>query len=160
MAGTDNVLTLSVSRATQHVSALSSLLRTLQAAVRDSAQGTAAGQRLLSGQPAPVLEVAVSSGAGSPLTLSFEFNGPGHEPIEELNDAAFGAFMTELATALNVSSQRMLWGTPVRPLARSPVENERMRLFLEDLARIGDVVVSAGGRKITIKDGKVEATGP
>jgi hypothetical protein len=152
-------LTLTTGSSSLHVSALSSLLRTLQAAVRDAAHGAEAGARLLAAQPPPVLEVSVTGVAGEGLTLSFGFLGPDGAPQAELDAVAFPAFMSGLAAALRVSPQRTLWGTPVRPITHTTAENERMRLFLEDLVRLRDVTVSAGERTITISEGRVEATG-
>ncbi len=111
---------------------------------------------MLAAQPAPVLEVRVEP-AGAGMTLSFSFTGPDRAVLDELNATAFGAFMSELAAALKVTPQRTLWGTPVRPLVRSAPENERLRLFLDDFVRLGDVTVSAGGGKITVSEGRVEA---
>jgi hypothetical protein len=149
-------LTLHVSSAKQHVSLMSSLLRTLQAAVRDAAQDSEEGRRLLSAQPAPALSVAIATGADSQMTLAFRFEGPAGEHIPGLNETAFGAFMSELAAALKVTPQRTLWGTPVRPLVRSAAEKERLKIFLEDLVRLGDVTVSAGSQRIVISDGRID----
>ena len=157
MAEGESHLVLRIESPIHHVSGLSSLLRTLQAAVRDVGQRTDTGARMLQAQPAPMLVVDVESDGRGPLTLSFRFVAPDGATLHELNAAAFGVFMAELAAALKVTPQRSLWGTPVRPLRRSAAENDRLRLFLEDLARLGDVTVSAAGRRIVLSEGKVEA---
>ncbi|MSQ08680.1 MAG: hypothetical protein EXR57_01835 [Dehalococcoidia bacterium] len=156
MTGSDSRLVLQTGSPRLYVSAFSSLLRTFQAAVRDVGSTTETGKRLLAAQPPPVLEVRVEP-AGAGMTLSFSFTGPDLAVLDELNAAAFGGFMSELAAALKITPQRTLWGTPVRPLVRSAPENERLRLFLDDFVRLGDVTVSAGGRKITVSGGRAEA---
>jgi len=158
LAGGGDHLTIRLNSATQHVSGLSSLLRTLQAAVRDAAQKTEAGAKMLAAQPAPVMGVTVRGGAGRPLELAFHFSGPDGIAIAELDAAAFGAFMSELAAALKITPQRTLWATPLRPLIRSAGDNERMRLFLEDMSRIGGVEISWGGRMVALSEGRVEST--
>lgn len=156
MDSSESALTLGIGSAGLHVSTLSSLLRTLQAAVRDATQGSEAGRRLLAAQPAPVLTVEIPATAGGPLLLSFSFTGPEGGTLHELNTTAFGAFLSGLEAALQVTPQQTMWGRPVRPLIRSAAENERLRLFLEDLVRLGDVTISAGARQIVIREGRVE----
>lgn len=157
MGSNEFALSVRIRASSLHVSTLSSLLRTLQAAVRDAAQGSEAGKRMLAAQPAPVLAVDTAAAAGGPVTLSFRFTDADGGTLHELNGAAFGAFMSGLEAALKVSPQRAMWGRPVRPLVRSAAESERLRLFLEDLVRLGDVTISAGRRQIVIAEGRVES---
>ena len=157
MDNNEFALSVRIGSSSLHVSTLSSLLRTLQAAVRDATQGSEAGKRMLAAQPAPVLVVDTVAAAGGPVTLSFRFTGPDGETLHELNSAAFGAFMSGLEAALKVTPQRAMWGRPLRPLVRSAAENERLRLFLEDFVRLGAVTISVGGRRIVIAEGRVES---
>ncbi len=157
MPATGSPLVLVISSPVQQVSLLSSLLRTLQAAVRDCAQNTEAGRSAFSGQDAPVL-VAATETEDSGLRIAFSFRGPSGSELGEFDRVAFSAFIADMASALKTSPQRTLWGTPVRPLVRASDEGERMRLFLEDLVRLGDVTVAAGENKLVISGGKVEAS--
>lgn len=154
MIDSATALRLTASPPVLHVSGLSSLLRTFQAAVRDAAHETDAG-RMLSVQPPPVLALRFAHGPG--LSIEFGFVDQAGGGLPDLDRAAFGAFMDALAAALKITPQRSLWGTPARPLVRSAGENERLKLFLEDLLRMGDVQVSCRGRSVAIRDGRIEA---
>ena len=152
-------LLLALASPVQQVSLLSSLLRTLQAAVRDAAQGTEQGKKLFAGQRQPILTVTAASDGGQ-LTLSFAFSGEAKpDELDELGRATFRVFMSEAGLMLKAGPQRTLWGTPARPIAKASAENERMTLFLADLVRLGDVTLTRGGQAIAISDGKVEASG-
>ncbi len=138
-------LTLRLSSNTCSVSALSSMLRTLQAAIRDAASRSQAAENLSTHQPAPLLMVRTSS-QGEALTLSLVFAVGGSEPLEDVSAAAFSAFMEEISEVLSAQPHMTLWGT--RPKAGGGPASKRMQLFLDDIVRLGEVELEAQGHRV------------
>ena len=79
-------------------SALSSTLRTLQAAVRETAGKTGIGDELFESRPTPVLMNEVTSEDGR-LQLSLYFGGREGEPRDDASHKAFSAFPGDLPRA-------------------------------------------------------------
>jgi len=159
-----STLVVKLSPATQLVSALSSLLRTLQAAVRETALATPEGARRFGEAPHPVLLASLGVPAGGDgIELRFSFaEHISSRPEPEFSKAAFGAFMDRLEGTLKAQPQRMLWDAPSRPPRTgrpSQAASERIRLLWEDLGRFRRVVLSVGTRRITVSGDAVEIAG-
>ncbi len=156
-------LTLRLHSATQQVSSLSSLLRTLQAALRESALSTREGTERFAEPPQPVLLTSVITPPGrDALELRFFFAQPRSSRVEpELTAAAAGAFLDTLEQTLKAQPQRTLWDVSSRPRrggGTGPAPSPRIGQLWEDLGRFATVTVSAGGRRITVTGGSVEIT--
>ena len=151
----DARLIMRIGEGAHAVSALSSLLRTMQAAVRECAARTDEGASLFDRHPAPLLtaEFAHDGEAGTRIMLQF-CDGTG-APIPELSESAFGAFMRELGVAISAQSQRTLWGASTRPRPPSGDSSSRVHLFLDDLTRLGTAAIVLGDRKIEVRDGSI-----
>ena len=159
-----STLILRLPLTTQPVSLLSSLLRTLQAAVRESALATPLGAQRLVEPPAPVLLASIRGPGGEDgLELRFFFAGPASSrPELELSETAFAAFMDTLEQTLKAQPQRMLWDVPSRPprgAGPGKGPSPRIRQMWDDLGRFRNATLSVGARQITVSDGSVEITG-
>jgi hypothetical protein len=157
-------LVLQLDSATQPVSLMSSLLRTVQAAVREALVTVPSGAERFAEAPHPVLLTSIAeSGAGGGLELRFFFADPeSSKPEPEVSRTAFGAFMDRLEEALKAQPQRMLWDSPARP-PRGPAESDgpsaRIRQLWDDLGRLPSIALAVGPRRVTVTRGSVEITG-
>ena len=159
-----STLVLRLRPTTQPVSLLSSLLRTLQAAVRETALATPLGAQRFVETPHPVLLTSIRQPAGEDgLELRFFFADPtSSRPEPELSEAAFAAFMDTLEETLKAQPQRTLWDAPSRPPrggrhGKGP--SPRIRQMWDDLGRFRNATLSVGTRQITVSDGSVEIAG-
>ena len=132
---------------THAVSALSSTLRTLHAAVREAVGKTASGQEFLDSRPAPILTTEITSEAGR-MQLSLFFDRPEGEESEAASQAAFCSFMAEVVVAVTANPQPTLWEANTR--VRPKPENQRLKLFLDDVFRLRDVEILGCGRRVRI----------
>jgi len=159
-----STLVLRLSSATLLVSSLSSLLRTVQAAVREAVLATPAGAQRFVETPHPVLLTSVRERPGEGgLELHFFFAElASSRPEPEFSKAAFAAFMDTLEETLKAQPQRMLWDAPSKPprgAGRGQGPSPRIRQMWDDLGRFRNVTLSVGSRQITASGGSVEITG-
>jgi len=155
-----STLILRLTSATQPASSLSSLLRTLQAAVREAVQAAPEGAQRFAEATHPILLTSIrepeEKGA---LELRFYFADHASSTRQpELSETAFAAFMDTLEQALKAQPQRMLWDTPSRP-PRGGGPSPRIRQVWDDLGRFKNVTLSVGARRIAVSGGSVEITG-
>ena len=134
-------------------SALSSTLRTLQAAVRETAGKTGIGDELFESRPTPVLMNEVTSEDGR-LQLSLYFGGREGEPRDDASQKVFSAFVEEVIAAVTADPQPTLWESSAR--IRPRPANQRLRLFLDDVFRLRDVEISAGDKRVRIQDSRID----
>ena len=135
------------------VSALSSTLRTLHAAVRETAGRTGIGEDLFESRPAPMLTTEITSGDGR-LQLSLYFGGREGKTHDDASQNAFCAFVDEVIAAVTADPQPTLWETSSR--IRPRPANQRLRLFLDDVFRLRDVEIAACGRRVRILDSNID----
>ena len=135
------------------VSALSSTLRTLHAAVRETAGRTGIGEDLFESRPAPILTAEIASADGG-LQLSLFFGDREGQPLDDASHKAFGAFMEELIAAVTADSQPTLWETNAR--IRPRPANQRLRLFIDDAIRLRNADIAASGRRVRISDTRID----
>ncbi len=168
MSEQHGVLTLRLGAASQSVSALSSLLRTLQAAAREAAQQTAEGAAAFASGPPPVMTVRLRPGAeASGPELMFAFStGDDGSVVHSVSDAAFGALLDALGELLKSSPILTLWGRGAatgrrrvdraRRSERTGPLGERMEQLRAELERLGEVELRYGDRRIRLSSGGVE----
>ena len=135
------------------VSALSSTLRTLHAAVRETAGRTGIGEALFESRPAPIFTTEIASRDGG-LQLSLFFGDREGQPLDDASHKAFGAFMEEVVTAVTADPQPTLWETNAR--IRPRPANQRLRLFLDDAIRLRDAEIAACGRRVRVSDSRID----
>ena len=155
-----STLILRLASATQPASSLSSLLRTLQAAVREAVQATPEGAQRFAEATHPILLTSMREPEGEGgLELRFYFADRASSTRQpELSETAFAAFMDTLGQALKAQPQRMLWDAPSRP-PRGGGPSPRIRQVWDDLGRFKNVTLSVGTRRIAVSGGSVEITG-
>ena len=150
--GDMSALILRLKHGPRPVSALSAFLRTLQAAVRETAASNPAGAALLDQRPGPTLSADIGSD-GESTTFSLQFSDSSGAPMDSLSHDSFLRFMQELAATLSAQPQRDLWGSPVVTHRTSPDDRERVREVLEELSRLGNASLEYGRRKIELTEG-------
>ena len=155
-----STLILRLTSATHPASSLSSLLRTLQAAVREAVQATPEGAQRFAEATHPILLTSIRKPEGeSGLELRFHFADHSSSTRQpELSETAFAVFMDTLEQTLKAQPQRMLWDAPSRP-PRGGGPSPRIRQVWNDLGRFNNVTLSVGTRRIAVSGGSVEITG-
>ena len=142
------------------VSAMSSLLRVIQAAVRESARADAAARGLFEEPVAPSLYMTVSSGEDGSSELRFHFGMPdGSDLPSETSSNAFSAFITDLADRVKGLPQPGLWGGAAGGARRPQDETDvarRMGEVYAELRRLPRSVLSFGGREICVDGEQIE----
>ncbi len=142
------------------VSAMSSLLRVIQAAVRESARDDAAARGLFEEPVAPSLYVTFAPGEGGSSELRFHFEMPdGSDLADEAASNAFSVFVTDLADRVKGLPQPGLWGGAIGGATRSQDETavaRRMGEVYAELRRLPSSVLSFGGREICVDGERVE----
>ena len=103
-------LELAVDSGNLPVSSLSSLLRVLQATLREVARGDDDTREVFSQQSQPVLHLFTRIAEGE-LVMGFAFVGPlDAEAMSEVSERVFGRFLGRLSQLIKTLPQRGLWG--------------------------------------------------
>ena len=156
---------LSVQLGSKYVSAsyLSSLLRVVQAAIREVARTTEGTRGNFARQPQPVLLVPRVRANGE-LTLDFVFADPlDSSPLEQISAQVFDAFLDSLSDFVRRLPQPGLWGGAARRLPPGDLESElarRMDQVYVELRRIPKVTVQFQGRRIEVEGDRMEIVHP
>ena len=141
------------------VSYLSSLLRVVQAALREVAHSVEGPNRRFEQRPQPVL-VLSRLVAGDDLVLGFTFVDPiDGTPLEELSDETFQALLSSFAEFIRGLPQPGLWGGPARRPSSSPLESDlakRMDQLHRELRRSPRAVVAHRGRSVVVEGDLME----
>ena len=142
------------------VSYLSSLLRVVQAAVREVARRADGARESFEKQPQPVLHLTVHPDDAE-LTLRFTFADPvDSEPLPELSSIAFNAFVEQFTQLLKGLPQRGLWGESIGSAQPGRFDSEvyrrldqvrlEMRRFTRARLNLGRQIVSFEGDRMEI----------
>ena len=144
------------------VSYVSSMLRVLQAAVRDVARGVDDdAHALFESQPQPVLLLSTEVEDGS-LYMNVFFAEPVRStPMVELSTQAFEPFMVKFGNLLKLLPQPGLWGRMARRSGPSSIETEtdrrldelrvELRHFSRAILRFGHRTISFDGDQLEIE---------
>lgn len=151
-------LKIKLDSATQSVSAMSSLLRVMQAALRESARGTPEGAGPFAEKPEPILVVSASAGDdGGELELKFAFaDAATRRPIDALSKAAFASFLDAVESLLKSQPRRTLWGGPARLSSTGDETADRIALAWQELSRLSNVSLELGNRRIEASESSIE----
>lgn len=135
------------------VSGFSSLLRSLQAAVRD-----AVGRPLLlddyNQRLGPFLVTSVVSTSESSITLQFWFAGNDNQPLWDTTHTAFESFFREFEATLQRGNQRTFWGIPAYAMTVEDDDN-RMNRFIANLRTFGTATLTYDKRVVKLRNGAI-----
>jgi hypothetical protein len=141
------------------VSYLSSLLRVLQAALREVARDNEQTRRHFDSKPQPVLMVG-GVRAGNGLTVDLTFADPlDSSPLEALSSHTFHAFLDNLGEYVRKLPQPRLWGGAARRPPPRELETDlarRMDQVYVELRRVPKVTVRYQGRAIEVEGDRME----
>ena len=152
MIPTAEKLTLSLHQPPFKVSNLSSLFRSLQAAVRETAAGGEPIESLFSNQQGPFLVTDIEHAVNGELVLSIWFADRENAPLTQRSNETFHRAISELEQTILSGSQHSFWGTPAyRPELHD--EDSRMLRFIAVLRAFRSATISFGDRTIVLQDG-------
>lgn len=140
-SGNDHKLRVRLGNAPHKVSALSSLFRSLQAAVRETAVAGAPIDSMFSNQEGPFLLAEVESKTNENITFALWFADRDNNPLEQTSVKVFSRAMNELEQCVNRGSQHTFWGSPATAI-RIDQTDDRMARFIANLRVIGAATVS------------------
>ena len=141
------------------VSYLSSLLRVVQAALREVARRADDTRDLFEQQPQPVLHLAVGH-MEEELTLHFSFADPvDSSPLPQLSSVAFNAFVDQFTELLKGLPQRGLWGESVGGARAGRYDSEVYRRLDQvrlEMRRFSKARLSFGRQTISFEGDRME----
>jgi len=152
------VLAIEIAQATVSVSYMSSLLRVVQAALREVALDTGGAREYFEGRPQPLLAMPAPAG-GDSIAMSFVFVDPQDgSPMDGLSAATFGSFLDRLQAYVTSLPQPSLFGgASRRPTREAGTEVERrMDQVYAELRRASRVTLRHGGRSLAIEGDRLE----
>ncbi len=156
----DYRLTLMVDARTLPVSYVSSTLRVIQAALRDSARGVEGGEALFGGQPQPVLLLDAVTSDRAEIALELYFADPADDtPMGDLSSLSFEAFIVNFGKMLKRMPQRDLWGVMSSGSGAPRFETEgdrRLNELRAELRRFRRAILRYGRRSITFDGDRLE----
>lgn len=134
------------------VSSLSSLFRSLQAAVRETAAAGEPVESLFSNQQGPFLVTDIAHSENDEVVLSIWFADRENAPLQERSVETFNRTMTELESTILRGSQHTFWGTPAY---HSELHNDdsRMLRFIAVLRAFRSATITYDDRTIVLRDG-------
>ena len=141
------------------VSYMSSMLRVLQAALREVARGVDSAGSLFDSHPQPVLLLSVHT-EGRQLNLEVSFGDPvKFAVLTEISVQTFESFMVQFANFLGDLAQLGLWGQVAQRAGPINIEAETKRRLHElrmELRRFASVTLSYGSRNISFNGNQIE----
>ena len=152
------VLTIEIAEGTVSVSYMSSLLRVVQAALREVALDTDGAREHFESRPQPLLAMPALAG-GDSIAMSFVFVDPRDDnPMDELSAATFGSFLDRLQAYVTSLPQPSLFGgASRRPSREADTEGDRrMDQVYAELRRASRVTLRHGGRSLVIEGDRLE----
>lgn len=152
MKPTDEKLTLTLHQPPYKVSALSSLFRSLQAALRETAAAGEPVETLFSNQQGPFLVTDVEHTSDGELVLSIWFADRDDAPLNDRSKETFGRAISDLERTILRGAQHTFWGTPAyRPELHEA--DSRMLRFIAVLRAFRSATISFDDRTIVLRDG-------
>ncbi len=141
------------------VSNLSSILRVLQATLREVARNTEETRERFASQPQPVLQLSISA-AGGDMVMEFHFADPSDSAaMTQLSERAFAEFVDRLAQFIKRLPQRGLWGESLAGSQTRSYESELDRRLDElrmELRRLPRAKLTFDRQTISIEGDRVE----
>lgn len=159
MSGAELIITLKHKQLS--VSSLSTLLRVVQATLRQIAMEDPKTRSLFDKSHTPALIVSPSV-SGDAVSLRFTFADPStNATMDDLSRDAFQAFITAFVWCLKSQPQRGLWGIPPkvpqrRRLSKLEARVDQVRV---ELRRLSSASVIYGNHSISIEGDRIEIGG-
>ena len=154
-----NLLAIELEPSPISASYLSSLLRVVQAALREVALREEGARQQFDRRPRPILLLSRLATDGH-LTLEFTFADPRDgKPLGHLSSQAFAAFLEQFSEFIRGLPQPSLWGGAASRPPRRPFESELMRRMDQvhrELRRSSKAVMRFQGRTIEIEGNRME----
>lgn len=155
-------LVISLKPASLSVSAVSALLREVQAALREAARAEPDSSPLFDGDQPPVLNVRFD-GTADGVSFAFDFvDASTRGALDRVSRAAGRRFIAALERELKRRPQRTLWGQAGVSARRRPADAEsdplsgRAAIVLSELGRVPAASIVAAGRRIRLEDETAE----
>ncbi len=145
-------LTLTLHDPPFKVSNLSSLFRSLQAAVRETAAAGEPVENLFSNQQGPFLVSEVSTQTKGELVLTMWFADRNNSPLAEQSEGTFSRAIAELERTILSGSQHTFWGAPAYH-SELHDDDSRMLRFIAVLRAFRSATVAYGDRTVVLRDG-------
>ena len=152
------VLSIEIGEDSVSVSYVSSLLRVVQAALREVALDTDGARDHFEIRPQPLLAMPALAG-GDSITMSFVFVDPQDgSPMEELSAATFDSFLDRLQAYVTSLPQPSLWGGALRrpPREADTEVDRRMDQVYAELRRASRVTLWHGARSLEFEGDRLE----
>ncbi|MXZ03887.1 MAG: hypothetical protein F4Y88_09580 [Chloroflexi bacterium] len=145
-------LTLTLHDPPFKVSNLSSLFRSLQAAVRETAAAGEPVESLFSNQQGPFLVTDVANGVDGELTMSLWFVDRDNQPLMDRSEETFVSAISELERTILRGSQHTFWGAPAYQ-SEVHEDDSRMLRFIAVLRAFRSATISYDGHSVVLRDG-------
>ncbi len=153
------VLEIKLDRSRLPVSCLSSTLRALQAALRESARASEGTRQPFAQQPQPVLLVSTCVLDGE-LVMCFSFVDPfNSEPLSQLSAQVFREFLQRFTAYLKGLPQPGLWDSSRRGSRRRRYDSEltrRLDRVRAELRRLPGATLALGDQSVYIEGNRME----
>ncbi len=154
-----DLLEIALDSANLPVSNLSSLLRVVQAAVREVARSGDETRASFAQQSPPMLQLSATV-VGKELVLRLAFADPGDSsPMSRLSKLTFGLFMEQFGQLIKGMPQRGLWGEAFGGAQRGRHESEATRRLDElrrELRRFPRARLTCGARVYRFEGDRME----
>ena len=147
----DHKLRVRLGNAPHKVSALSSLFRSLQAAVRETAVAGAPIDSMFSNQEGPFLLAEVELKTREDITFALWFADRDNNALEKTSVKVFSRAMRELEQCVSRGSQHTFWGSPASAVSIDQTD-DRMARFISNLRVVGSATVSFQGVTIQLQN--------
>ncbi len=152
MMASPEKLTLTLHDPPFKVSNLSSLFRSLQAAVRETAAAGEPVESLFSNQQGPFLVTDVTNGTNGELTMSLWFVDRDNRTLTDRSEETFVRAVSELERTILRGSQHTFWGAPAYQ-SEVHEDDSRMLRFIAVLRAFRSATISYDGHSVVLRDG-------
>ena len=154
-------LTISLDSGRVPVSYVSSLLRVLQAALREIGKASAVAGSRFEQRPPPILLLSRIESDGE-LRMTLHFSDPaGGKPMKRLSSQVFNAFLDQFSEFVRDLPQPSLFGGAARGSPRRVYDStlaRRLDQVYRELRRSPRVTLSLGRRNVRIEGDAMEIT--
>ena len=147
-------MVLEIANDTVKVSGFSSLLRSLQAAIRDVVGGTLLLDDY-SQRHGPFLVTSIAGSSDARIVLQFWFADHENRPLWDTTHNAFQRFLREFEVALQRGNQRTFWGTPATAIVAGDYD-DRMSRFIATLRTFGTATITYRNSVVNLQNGAID----